>query len=150
MHAARLALIGCIGLGTHAVAADESDYVLVRAFPPIRGTLVETMQAEDPAGQRWLVRRVYELPETQGIYVTIVREVHCGAEPAGDRPGVPHIQAVQFRPKAPKTFAEATVHDIFLEVYVADPEGNIRRYDHLGAQAIAEMSEKPRPTCAAI
>lgn len=149
--------VGCLTIlasflaGASGLLANEAEYELVRKLPPIRGELTETLAGKDESGALWLVRRTYQEASADAVIVTIVREAHCGGQPpATVTPVQPHVVAIQYRPKAPKTFLEATFHDFFLEVYVTDPQGHIRRYHQMGAQEMAVLTEKLRPVCTGI
>lgn len=137
-----LALLPC------AVLAGEADYEIVARFPPVVGELVATVSGDDAGSGLHLVRRSYVVTDQRGDVVTHVAEARCGGGAEGEVK--PFIVAIQLRPKALRSFAEATLFDIYVEVYVRDREGRVRLYREVTGHAMIELTERLRPACLGI
>ena len=53
-----------------------------------------------------------------------------------------YIVAFKYPPKKPSSFAVATLHDVFKEVYVEDWNGRIRLYEDVSGQAMLTLTER--------
>ena len=133
-----------IGGSGPAVARNETIFVYVSAMPAVEGVLEEARERLDARTGLAVRKRVY-LAETDGFALrTHVIDAACATLPDGIEP---HIVALQYFPKAPKSFAVAAMPDLFMEVYVRDEDGRIRVYEEVAGGAMAELTERFEPFC---
>lgn len=129
--------------------AGEDDYILVDRMPDILGQQERSLSMEDEDRRVQLRQEVYSEQFDHAWMQTFVLSASCLDNPA-PTPMVPHIVAIKYLPKKPASFAIATLHDIYKEVYVDAQEGRIRLYEDVPGFSMLELSEKYRPKCAQI
>ena len=128
----------------HAAARDETMFAYVNTMPSVEGVLEQAREGLDARSGLAIRKRVF-LVETEGFALrTHVIDAACAALPEEVEP---HIVALQYFPKAPKSFAVAAMPDLFMEVYVRDEDGRIRVYDEVTGGAMAELTERFEPIC---
>lgn len=128
---------------TASASATEDRFIYVDRMPDIRGEHKRTLTVDDEDGAQRIVQERYALDFEHAVIETYVLSVACGQ-------GVdlrPYILAVRYPPKKPATFAVATLHDIYKEVYVEDRSGRIRLYENVRGQAMLTLSERFKPSC---
>lgn len=139
-----LAVLASLGVVASAVARDETMFAYVNAMPRVEGVLEQAHEGLDARSGLAVRKRVY-LAETDGFTLrTHVIDAACATLPEGIEP---HIVALQYYPKAPKSFAVAAMPDLFMEVYVRDEEGRIRVYEEVAGGAMAALTERFEPFC---
>ncbi|TVQ34885.1 MAG: hypothetical protein EA356_09185 [Geminicoccaceae bacterium] len=131
-----------MAIGTAAVAS-ELDFTYQTRLPDVTGELERSFAASDPALGLRVVKRVYasEVPGFRILHH--VASISCG-EGASLRP---YIVALQLIPRAPQSFAIATLADGFTEVYVEDETGRVRLYRNVAGYVMAELTDRFRPHC---
>jgi|GEM_PF-3460949 len=125
------------------VSASEDRFIYVDRMPAVRGELKRTLTVDDDKGGQQIVQDLYAEDFEHALIETYVLTVACGPD-AGPRV---YIVALKYPPKKPETFAVATLHDIYKEVYVEDQRGKIRLYEDVQGEAMLTLSERFKPTC---
>ncbi len=150
MMARLLIMIGRAGLALLAtmasVAATEDRFIYVDRMPEMRGELESRTAYDDLEGGHRVVQTRYAQEFEHASIVTYLYELACLGE-VTDAALHTYIVAIKYPPKKPSTFAVATLHDIFKEVYVEDWNGRIRLYEDVGGQAMLTLSERFKPPC---
>ncbi len=149
MTARRFITVGRAGLALLALmmpaSASEDKFTYVDRMPEMRGELESKAAYDDPKSGHRVVQTRYAQEFDHASIVTYLYDLAClGDAEAALRT---YIVAVKYPPKKPSTFAVATLHDIFKEVYVEDWNGRIRLYEDVGGQAMLTLSERFKPTC---
>lgn len=124
-------------------SATEDEFIYVDRMPAIRGELVRTIKGDDGNGGHRIEQDLYAEDYEHAAVETYVLKIACG----GETTPKPYILAIKYPPKKPATFAIATLHDIYKEVYVEDPNGRIRLYEDVQGQNMLTLSERFKPTC---
>lgn len=127
-------------------SASEDEFIFVDRMPDVRGDLARSIKVEDPDNGQTLVQELYALDYDHAVIETYVMTVTCIGGAARPSPP-PYIVAIKYPPKNPATFAVATLHDIYKEVYALDQSGRIRLYEDVGGQSMPTLSERFKPTC---
>ena len=145
-------LITLLAAGLAAVAlagpsgATEDRFIYVDRMPDIRGEHVRTIAGDDEEGGLRIVQDLYALDFEHALIETYVLKVACTGGGRDVEPRT-YITAVKYPPKKPATFAVATLHDIYKEVYVEDGSGRIRLYEDVQGDAMLQLSERFKPAC---
>ena len=130
--------------------ATEDRFIYVDRMPAIRGELKRSIEVDDEGGER-IAQELYAEDFEHAVIETYVLTIACGAGGTGasgaDRT---YIVAIKYPPKKPKTFAVATLHDIYKEVYALDQTGRIRLYEDVQGQSMLALSERFKPDCPSI
>lgn len=143
---ATLTLVLTIMALTAPVSADESEFIFVDRMPDIRGELKRRIAHQDQKSSQRTVQTMHAEDFAHAIIETYVLTVTCAAG-AADKALEPYLVAVKYPPKKPSTFAVATLHDIYKEVYVLDRSGRIRLYENIAGQSMLTLSERFKPVC---
>ncbi len=123
--------------------ATEDRFIYVDRMPAIRGELVRSISGDDDDSGHRILQDLYAEDYEHAVVETYVLKVACGSENELKT----FIHAIKYPPKRPKTFAIATLHDIYKEVYVEDRTGKIRLYEDVQSQQMLTLSERFRPAC---
>jgi hypothetical protein len=136
-------------VGTAAAAdSNETDFAYVTRMPDVEGVLRETRESVDPRRGVAMRKRVYVYDHEGFELWTHVIEAACaGLADPGDGPGEPTIVALQYFPKAPKSFSVAAMPDLYLEVFARDEDRRIRAYQQLNGRQIAALTDRFLPVC---
>ena len=137
--------LAIIALETPATATEDK-FIYVDRMPEIRGEHKRKIVADDEDSGQTLVQDLYAEDFEHAVVETYVLAIACGPK-AGP---LPYILAIKYPPKKPATFAVATLHDIYKEVYALDRNGRIRLYEDVRGGAMLELSERFKPACLAI
>jgi hypothetical protein len=129
--------------------AGEDDYILVDRMPELRGEKQRSLSVEDEERSLKLLQEVYSEQFGHAWMQISVLSASCLDDLTATSP-TPHIMAIKYLPKKPASFAIATLHDIYKEVYVDAKEGRIRLYEDVSGGAMVELSEKYLPQCVRI
>ncbi len=130
--------------------ATEDRFIYVDRMPAIRGELRRSIEVDDEGGER-IAQEVFAEDFEHAVIETYVLTIACGTGQAdASEAGRTYIVAIKYPPKRPKTFAVATLHDIYKEVYVLDQAGRIRLYEDVQAQSMLTLSERFKPACPSI
>jgi hypothetical protein len=139
-----IGVLGLLGMAAAPDARDETVFTYVSAMPTVEGELEEAREGLDSRSGLAIRKRIY-LAETDGFALrTHVIEAACAALP---EPTEPHMVALQYFPKAPKSFTVAAMPDLFMEVYVRDEDGRIRVYEQVAGGAMADLTSRFEPAC---
>ena len=116
--------------------ATEDRFIYVDRMPAIRGELKRSIEVDDEGGER-IAQELYTEDFEHALIETYVLTIACGTGQA-DVSGAArtYIVAIKYPPKKPKTFAVATLHDIYKEVYALDQTGRIRLYEDVQGQSM--------------
>lgn len=128
-------------------AAGELDYVLVSSMPEVTGAVESTLTGVDASSGVTFTRTIHAWRDEGHAVETHAVRTHCTgvSEVAGiDRP---FIVAVQHRPLHPRNAAEATLRNLFQEVYIRDGNDRVRLYQNLDRREMATMTDKLLPRC---
>ena len=123
--------------------ATEDRFIYVDRMPAIRGELVRRISGDDGDGGRRILQDLYAEDYEHAVIETYVLKVACGSE---NEPKT-FIHAIKYPPKRPTTFAIATLHDLYKEVYVEDRSGKIRLYEDVQSQQMLTLSDRFKPAC---
>lgn len=143
-------LIGMMVLGLAAAvapaSAGEDTFIYVDRMPDVRGELKRTITADDERHGQKIVQDLYAEDFEHAVIETYVLTIDCSDGAAETAPRT-FIVALKYPPKKPSTFAVATLHDIYKEVYVEDRGGRIRLYEDVAGQSMLTLSERFKPAC---
>lgn len=128
------------------VGAGEDDFILVDRMPKILGEKMRSQILEDEDRGIEIVQDIYSEQFAHAWVETFVLMVSCLDKPEEPRPS-PHIVAIKYLPKKPESFAIATLHDIYKEVYLDAGEERIRLYEDVSGHEMVELSERYMPKC---
>lgn len=132
------------------VQATEDRFIYVDRMPAIRGELKRSIEVNDESGER-IAQEVFAEDFEHAVIETYVLTIACGTGQAdASKAGRAYIVAIKYPPKKPKTFAVATLHDIYKEVYVLDQSDRIRLYEDVQSQSMLTLSERFKPACPSI
>lgn len=126
--------------------AGEDRFIFVDRMPAVRGEITRSITADGAKDGQTIVQNIHQEDYRHAVIETYVMTVTC-AEARADVPERPYIVAIKYPPKHPKSFAVATLHDVYKEVYVLDRNGRIRLYEDVGGQAMLTLAERFRPAC---
>ncbi|MGI9503660.1 MAG: hypothetical protein ACR2RE_11455 [Geminicoccaceae bacterium] len=142
-------MTACASYGAPA-RATEDRFIYVDRMPAIRGELRRSIEVDHEDGER-IAQEVFAEDFEHAVIETYVVTIACGTGQADtSEAGRTYIVAIKYPPKRPKTFAVATLHDIYKDVYVLDQAGRIRLYEDLQAQSMLTLSERFKPACPSI
>ncbi len=142
---ALVAWIGGLTLSVEAIA-DELDFIYVDRLPTVHGDRVRQRSSFDAGRGISFRQTVHEERLDAVIVVSIAVELFCGTEvPQSDTP--PTIVAIRHAPIAPKSFAVATLHDVYSHAYARDRDGRIRSYINLHASEMEQLTDAVTPPC---
>ena len=140
-------LIVTVGLAITAkatpAAATEDAFIYVDRMPDIIGEHQRKIVADDGDNGQTLVQDLYAEDFEHAVIETYVLAIACGPDAGLQR----YILAIKYPPKKPATFAVATLHDVYKEVYVLDRDDRIRLYEDVQGGAMLELSERFKPAC---
>ena len=142
------ALVGLAAGTAMAAPGNESEFTYVTRMPAIEGVLRETIESVDP--ERGLaVRKRVHVYDHEGFELwTHVIEAACAGLPdPANGAAEPTIVALQYFPKAPKSFTVAAMPDLYLEVFARDEDRRIRAYEELNGWQIAALTDRFLPVC---
>ena len=128
-------------------AATEEDFAFVDHMPHPDGAKISTVTREEPEAGLVISQTIFRQDLRDLVIDTYVVAARCearGNAPTGD---TPYIVAVKYKPRDPKTFAVATLHDIYKQVFVRDRENRIRAYDDLNGREMIDLTETFKPDC---
>lgn len=128
------------------VDASEDKFIYVDRMPETRGELESKATYDDQESGHKIVQTLYTEEFDHAFIETYVYELGCLGV-VKDAGLSTYIVAIKYPPKKPSTFAVATLHDIFKEVYVEDWSGRIRLYEDVGGQAMLTLSDRFKPDC---
>ncbi|MEM7045332.1 MAG: hypothetical protein AAF543_21185 [Pseudomonadota bacterium] len=138
----------CVTLAISAGRSDATEdiFIYVDRMPDIQGEHIRTIAGDDEEGGLRIEQDLYALDFEHAVIETYVLKAACAG---GDQDVQPrtYIVAVKYPPKKPATFAVATLHDIYKEVYVEDERGKIRLYEDIQGQQMLTLSERFKPAC---
>ncbi len=131
-----------------AATSNESEFAYVTRMPAVEGVLRSTLESVDPHRGVAMRKRIYVYDHEGFELWTHVIEAACAglAERNGDL-GEPIIVALQYFPKAPKSFSVAAMPDLYLEVFARDEDRRIRAYQELNGWQIAALTDRFLPVC---
>jgi len=138
--------LAMLGMSSGKTSAGEETFIYVDRMPAIRGELQRSLSHEDKANAQMIVQDRFVEDYEHAVIETSVLTLTCIGNPASAAPRT-YITAIKYPPKRPKTFALATLHDIFKEVYVEDLTGRIRLYEDVTGPSMITLSERFRPAC---
>jgi hypothetical protein len=127
----------------NASSASEDRFIYVDRMPATRGELMRSVSGEDGEGGLRLQQDLYAEDYEHAVIETYVLKAACGEE----REPKTFIHAIKYPPKNPSTFAVATLHDIYKDVYVLDGSGKIRLYEDVQGQQMLTLTERFKPAC---
>lgn len=144
-----MALTASLVMSVAAAAAGEADFIYVDRMPDILGELERNLTLDDEESGHEVVQDLYTLDFDHAVIETYVFALTCvgGSSKAAPRA---FIVAIKYLPKRPTSFAVATLHDIYKEVYVEDRSGRIRLYEDLTGPSMLPLSERFKPGCVPI
>lgn len=125
------------------LSATEDRFIYVDRMPGIRGELVRRISGDDGDGGRRVLQDLYAEDFEHAVIETYVLKIACGS---GNEPKT-FIHAIKYPPKRPTTFAIATLHDLYKEVYVEDRNGRVRLYEDVQGQQMLTLSDRFKPAC---
>lgn len=128
------------------VLAGESEFVFVDRMPEIRGERRHRTAHDDAKSGQRVVQTLYAQDFEHAVIETYLYEVACLGE-LEERALRTYIVAIKYPPKKPSSFAVATLHDIFKEVYVVDLSGRTRLYEDVGGRSMLALTERFKPAC---
>lgn len=139
----------CLSLlvATTPAPADESVFSYVTGMPAVEGVLEETRESSNSTSGLTLRKQVFRLEHDAYALRTHVLDASCAALAYVAEP---HMVALQYIPKAPKSFSVAAMPDLYMEVYVRDEDRRIRVYEQVGGAAMADLTRRFQPTCRAL
>ena len=126
-----------------SVSATEDRFIYVDRMPDARGELRRTLAFDDEDNGQKIVQKLFAEDFEHAVIETYVLSVTCAPD-AG--PQI-YIVAIRYPPKKPASFAIASLHDIYKEVYVEDRNGRIRLYEDVPGQSMLDLSERFLPAC---
>ncbi|MEM9626371.1 MAG: hypothetical protein AAGA21_09080 [Pseudomonadota bacterium] len=135
-------------LAAAPVTATEDRFIYVDRMPSMQGEPESREAYEDPENGHRVVQTLYSEEFEHAFIKTYLFELACLDE--AETALRTYIVAVKYPPKKPSSFAVATLHDVFKEVYVEDWNGRIRLYEDVGGQAMLTLTERFKPTCSPI
>ncbi|MGI9498573.1 MAG: hypothetical protein ACR2P3_00920 [Geminicoccaceae bacterium] len=141
-------MLPAAGLAITALAASagEDAFIFVDRMPEVRGEFKRTITVDDEKSGHKIVQDLYAEDFEHAVIETYVLMVACaGGKSLGTLRT--YIIAVKYPPKRPKTFAVATLHDYYKEVYALDQSSRIRLYEDVGGQSMLTLSERFKPAC---
>ena len=135
----------CLGLAALmvSVSATEDRFVYVDRMPDVRGEHRRTLAFDNEDSGQKIVQELFAEDFEHAAIETYVLSVTC----APDAGPLTYIVAIKYPPKKPASFAVATLHDIYKEVYVEDRNGRIRLYEDVQGQSMLDLSERFLPAC---
>lgn len=128
-----------------AATSNESEFAYVTRMPAVEGVLRSTLESVDPHRGVAMRKRIYVYDHDGFELWTHVIEAACAG--LTDEPGEPIIVALQYFPKAPKSFSVAAMPDLYLEVFARDEDRRIRAYQELNGWQIVALTERFLPMC---
>ena len=131
---------------TGPTSAGEDEFIYVDRMPAVRGEHKRAITVDDGRSGQTIVQDLYAEDFDHAVIETYVLTVACGDGAAATTPRT-YIVALKYPPKKPSTFAVATLHDIYKEVYVEDRRGRIRLYENVQGQSMLALSERFMPAC---
>ena len=148
--ASRRIMMSIAGLAilTSAVklGATEDQFIYVNRMPEVRGEHQRTIRVVDEERGQTIMQDLYREDFEHALIETYILKIACDGGAKKVDPEA-FIIAFKYPPKKPETFAVATLHDIYKDVYVRDGSGRIRLYEDVHGQAMLELSERFRPDC---
>ncbi|MGI9486817.1 MAG: hypothetical protein ACR2RF_13240 [Geminicoccaceae bacterium] len=134
-----------LGLGvlTASVSAIEDRFIYVDRMPDVRGEHKRTLALDNEDNGQKIVQELFAEDFKHAVIETFVLSITCAPD-AGPRT---YIIAIKYPPKKPASFAVATLHDIYKEVYVEDRNGRIRLYEDVHGRSMLDLSERFLPAC---
>ncbi|MGI9416269.1 MAG: hypothetical protein ACR2RA_00370 [Geminicoccaceae bacterium] len=138
----------CLGAlaATAPALAGEDEFIYVDRMPAVRGEHKRAITVDDEHSGQTIVQDLYAEDFDHAVIETYVLTVACGDGAAVTTPRT-YIVALKYPPKKPSTFAIATLHDIYKEVYVEDRRGRIRLYENVPGQSMLTLSDRFKPAC---
>jgi hypothetical protein len=133
-------------LATAAETAREQRFEFVTTMPDAQGERARSVDRVDAESGLRIVKDVFSIDAGPLRILTHVARVACSV----DGPSRPYILAIQYQPKAPQTFAQATLYDTYEEVYVTDDEDRVRLYRRVTGADMLRLTERFLPACPAI
>jgi hypothetical protein len=122
----------------------EDRFVLIDSAPPVIGDLVYRQDRQDPDKRLSYSKEEFRFETDTHIIVTHLSKVACGAP---ERLSDFHIMAIQYLPRVPTSFRDATRHDYYKEVYVRDEAQRLRLYEDVTGMQMVELAERFQPDC---
>ena len=132
-----------LGAPLTSPSATEDVFIYVDRMPSVRGELVRTIAGDDDGSGLRIEQDLYAEDFEHAVIETYVLKTACGPNAALRA----YITAIKYPPKNPATFAVATLHDIYKEVYVEDRSGRIRLYEDIQSQQMLTLSDRFKPAC---
>lgn len=125
----------------------EDKFIYAQDTPPVVGELASSQSHEDEARQLNYSKQEFRYETKSHIIVTHVSKVVCGGtEMLEDL----HIMAIQYLPRVPTSFLDATRHDYYKDVYVRDEEGRLRLYEDVTGMQMVELMARFQPDCVSL
>lgn len=140
--AALLALLPSLALAE----AREDQFVVLNNMPDVVGELTDSVERESETDGMKHAKEVYRLDTDTHHIITHISSASCQAKegaPASEF----YVMAIQYLPRVPRSFREATRHDYFQEVYVSDDNGRVRLYENVTGAQMIELTERFSPRC---
>lgn len=125
----------------------EDRFIYTDIVPPVVGELTSSVSGKDEARQLSYSKQEFRYETKTHIIVTHISKVDCGSTPLEDDF---HIMAIQYLPRVPTSFADATRHDYYKDVYVRDEDGRLRLYEDVTGQQMLELAERFQPGCVSL
>lgn len=127
----------------------EDQFIFVDRTPTIVGALKEQFSRHDPEHDLSYAKEVYQAETDTHFIVTHISKVACGTASLTN-PKSSYLMAIQYLPRVPKSFLDATRHDYFKEVYVMDENERVRLYEDVTGHQMLELTERFRPVCVSL
>jgi len=127
----------------------EDQFVLLDDMPAVLGELTERVERVNEADGSVHAKEVYRLDTETHRIVTHISSASCTPTADGTAASF-YVMAIQYLPRLPRSFREATLHDYFKEVYVTDTDGRVRLYENLSGAQMIELTERFSPRCFAL
>lgn len=125
----------------------EEDFVFVNRMPAVQGELKGSYSLQGKVSGVAYAKKVFVLESRESSILSHTITVDCAMN-AEDTPHSEYfIVAIQYLPKRPLSFNEATRNDYYQEVYVRDENEKIRLYRHLSGRDMVELTDRFRPFC---
>lgn len=144
----------CVGFlwsdSSHAHGT-EADFVYVSGMPAIQGTLIRSATGNDRRGGLEIRLEIFDLDLGKAVHLeTRATYMRCAGSAVIGATSKPHIMAMKIKPLKPKTFAVATLNDIYTEAYVREAQGRIRLYRNLNGRQMQVLTDRYKLSCPGI
>ena len=130
--------------------ATEENFAFIERMPSPDGTEFKTVTQQQPATGMVISQTVFRQDLPDLIIDTYVVRAGCEAGGKLSADVEPYIVAVKYKPRNPKAFAVAMLHDIYKQVFVRDRDDKVRAYDDLNGREMIDLTETFKPDCPAI